>query len=105
MITNMYITIFAIIVLIGVIIGVLHYTLIYVNNTVQSDKLSMISMYQYTEIVVGTLMFFIAYILYMSIVYRKVNKTDLIYSTFAMGILLTVGNMVSNWVEYNNGTD
>ena len=102
MITNVYVTIFALIILIGIIIAVLHYSLVYVNNTIQSDKLSLLTMYQYTEIVVGTLMFFIMYVLYMSIVYRKVDKMDLAYSTFALGILLTIGNMVSNWVEYNN---
>ena len=102
MITNMYITIFAIIILTVIICGILYYTLIYVNDTIQSDKLSMLSMYQYTEIVVGTLMFFIVYILYMSFIYRSVNKTDLIYSTVALGFTLTMGNIVSNWVEYNN---
>ena len=102
MIINIYITVFAIIVLIGIIIGVLHYSLLYVNNTNQSNKISMLSIYQYTEIVTGTLMFYIVYILYMSIIYRSVQKTDLIYSTLSVGLILTAGNMISNWVEYNN---
>lgn len=98
----MYITIFALIVLISIIIVILHYSLVYVNDTIQSDKLSMLTMYQYTEIVVGTLMFFVLYIIYMAIVYRKVDKMDLVYSTFALGLLLTLGNIVSNWVQYND---
>lgn len=98
----MYITIFALIVLISIIIVILHYSLVYVNDTIQSDKLSMLTMYQYTEIVVGTLMFFVLYIIYMAIVYRKVDKMDLAYSTFALGLLLTLGNIVSNWVQYND---
>jgi ABC-type antimicrobial peptide transport system permease subunit len=102
MITNMYSTIAILIVLIGIISIILYYSLQYVNNSIKSDKLSMLSMYQYTEIVVGTLMFFIMYVLYMSIVYRKVDKIDLTYSTFAVGLLLTIGNIVSTWVEYNN---
>ena len=102
MITNKYIAISAIILLTCIICVILYYTLIYVNNTIQADKLSMLSMYQYTEIVVGTLLFFIAYILYMSFIYREINKTDLIYSTTAVGFILTLGNIVSNWVEYNN---
>ena len=102
MITNRYITFFAILILIGIIYGILQYTLFYVNNSNQSNKISMLSVYQYTEIVVGTLMFFIVYILYMSIIYRNVHKTDLIYSTISVGLILTFGNMISNWVEYNN---
>ena len=102
MITNMYSTIAILIVLIGIISIILYYSLQYVNNSIKSDKLSMLSMYQYTEIVVRTLMFFIMYVLYMSIVYRKVDKIDLTYSTFAVGLLLTIGNIVSTWVEYNN---
>jgi uncharacterized BrkB/YihY/UPF0761 family membrane protein len=98
----MYSTIAILIVLIGIISIILYYSLQYVNNSIKSDKLSMLSMYQYTEIVVGTLMFFIMYVLYMSIVYRKVDKIDLTYSTFAVGLLLTIGNIVSTWVEYNN---
>ena len=102
MIVNMYITVFTIIILIGIMCVILFYTLKYVNNSIQSDKLSLLNMYQYTEIIVGTLMFFIVYVLYMSIIDREVHKVDLIYTTFAVGLLLTVGNIVSNWVEYNN---
>lgn len=102
MIDNLYITIFFLIILIVIIIVILHYSVVNINDNIKYDKLSVLSVYQYTEIVVGTLLFFVSYILYMSIIYRTVKKIDLVYSTIAFGLLLTSGNIVDNWVEYNN---
>ena len=102
MIDNLYITIFFLLILITIIIIVLHLSVVNINDNIKYDKVSVLTVYQYTEIIVGTLLFFVAYIIYMSIIYRTVKKIDLLYSTIAFGLLLTSGNIVNNWVEYNN---
>ena len=72
MIDNLYITIFFLLILIVIIIIILHYSVVNINDNIKYDKLSVLSVYQYTEIIVGTLLFFVVYIIYMSIIYSKI---------------------------------
>ena len=60
-----------------------------------------ISVYQYSEIVVGTVLFFILFIAYQVTTNGNYNTLDILFSTVAFGVTFALGKIVGNWVDYN----
>ena len=70
------------------------------KNRYTSDN-EIISVYQYSEIVVGTVLFFILFIMYQIVTNGNYNTLDILFSTLAFGITFALGKIVGNWVDYN----
>ncbi len=70
------------------------------KNIYTSDN-EIISVYQYSEIVVGTVLFFILFIAYQLVTNGNYNTLDVLFSTIAFGVTFALGKIVGNWVDYN----
>jgi uncharacterized BrkB/YihY/UPF0761 family membrane protein len=71
------------------------------TNRYTTDN-EIISVYQYSEIVVGTVLFFILFIIYQIVTNGNYNTLDILFSTLAFGITFALGKIVGNWVDYNH---
>ena len=71
------------------------------KNRYTSDN-EIISVYQYSEIVIGTVLFFILFILYQIVTNGNYNTLDILFSTLAFGSTFALGKIVGNWVDYNH---
>ena len=69
------------------------------NQRYSSDN-DILSVYQYSEIVIGTVLFFI--IIISSVINGNYNTLDIVYSTLAFGSTFALGKIVGNWVDYNH---
>ena len=61
-----------------------------------------VTVYQYTEIVIGTIIFFLLFLIYQFIIYGTIGVVDLMYTALAFGFIFSMGKMVGNWVNYND---
>tara|TARA_B100000963_G_scaffold40418_1_gene30069 strand:- start:489 stop:788 length:300 start_codon:yes stop_codon:yes gene_type:complete len=71
------------------------------NQRYSSDN-DILSVYQYSEIVIGTVLFFILFIAYQIVINGNYNTLDIVYSTLAFGSTFALGKIVGNWVDYNH---
>ena len=101
MINNIVIPSLIILGVIGVIIVILYFTAKNAKESQLNNSLSILNMYQYSELIIGTTIFFILYIFYQLFTTGNSNMFDLLYNTCAFCAILTLGNIVTNWVEYN----
>jgi hypothetical protein len=71
-----------------------------IKNRYSSDT-GIVSLYQYSEVVVGTILFFILFIMYQIVTLGNYNTVDILFSTFSFGIIFSLGKIVGNWIDYN----
>lgn len=70
------------------------------KNNYKSDD-DIITIKQYSEVVIGTMLFLLFYIAYLITTTGNVDMFDLIYTTIAFCVVLLGGKVVGNWVDYN----
>tara|TARA_Y100000389_G_scaffold202559_1_gene248191 strand:+ start:494 stop:793 length:300 start_codon:yes stop_codon:yes gene_type:complete len=70
------------------------------KNNYKSDD-EVVTVKQYSEIVIGTMLFLLFYIAYLIVTTGNVDMFDLVYTTIAFSIVLMSGKIVGNWVDYN----
>ena len=69
------------------------------SNYKSDDEI--VTIRQYSEIVIGTMLFLLFYIAYSIVIDGNINIFDIIYSTIAFAIIIMSGKIVGNWVDYN----
>lgn len=70
------------------------------KSNYKSD-VEIVTIKQYSEIVIGTMLFLLFYIAYSIVIDGNINMFDIIYSTIAFAIIISCGKIVGNWVDYN----
>ena len=98
---NSTFTVFTILLVIAIAILIVYFTERRAAKTMSKNELFMLTMYQYSEIVVGTTLFFAFYILFTFCSKGTYEIFTSLFMGLSFGLMVTIVNMVNNWVYYN----
>ena len=75
------------------------------RNKSLDDGNQTLTVYQYSEITVGTMIFLLLFFIYKFFVDGNVDLIDVLYTTGAFGLIFFMGKIVGNWVDLNEDED